>query len=240
LMSLIEATRVRAVEEARAEEEARERVQREQETVAAEEADSLKQEAAELRATALDTNPYQRPVAAPYLSSPGGGYYLNSTLLSAPLGQIVKAVVLVVETESPIHQTDLATRIAGMWAQRLGPRIQSRIMEACGSAESRGVIQRRDEFYWSLSAPDKCPVRSRAGTKIPANRVAPEEYREAIASILANGHAFSRHELVKEVRAVFGFSRTGALLDEAINREVDFMLSISKVGEGSTGIRLRM
>jgi hypothetical protein len=72
-----------------------------------------------------------------------------------------------------------------MWAQRLGPRIQSRIMEACSSAESRGVIQRRDEFYWSIAAPDKCQVRSRAGTKIPANRVAPEEYREAIASILA-------------------------------------------------------
>ena len=240
LMSLIEATRVRAIEEARAEEEARERVQREQDTVAAEEVESLKQEAAELRATALDTNPYQRPVAAPYVTSPGGGYYLNSTLLAAPLGQIVKAVVLVVETESPIHQIDLATRIAGMWAQRLGPRIQSRIMEACGSAESRGIVRRRDEFYWSISAPDKCPVRSRAGTKIPANRVAPEEYREAIALILANGHAFSRHELVKEVRAAFGFSRTGALLDEAINREVDFMLRTSKVGEGSTGIRLRM
>ena len=121
LMSLIETTRVSALEEARVEEEAREHVQREQETLAAAEAESLKQEAAELRATALDTNPYQRPVAAPYVTSPGGGYYLKSTLLAAPLGQIVKAVVLVVETESPIHQIDLATRIAGMWAQRLRP-----------------------------------------------------------------------------------------------------------------------
>jgi hypothetical protein len=57
--------------------------------------------------------------------------------------------------------------------------------------------------------------------------------------ILAKGHAFSRHEMVKEVRTVFGFSRTGAILDEAINREVDFMLHAGKVGEGSTGIRLR-
>ncbi len=126
-----------------------------------------------------------------------------------------------------------------MWGQRAGPRIQSRIIEACRSAENRGVIQRRGEFYWSISTPDKFPVRSRFGTKIPANRVAPEEYREAITLILVQGHAFSRHELVKEVRAVFGFSRTGAILDEAINREVDFMLQAGRVGEGSTGIRLR-
>jgi hypothetical protein len=57
--------------------------------------------------------------------------------------------------------------------------------------------------------------------------------------ILGKGHAFSRHELAKEVRAVFGFSRTGAILDEAINREVDFMLQAGKVGKGRAGIRLR-
>ncbi|MFS8086120.1 MAG: DUF3320 domain-containing protein, partial [Acidobacteriota bacterium] len=239
LVSLIEVTRVRAIEEARAEEEARERVQREEESKASEEAASLRQEAAELSATAFSSEPYQRPVASPYVSSPGGGYYLNSALLAAPLGEIVKAAVLVVDSESPIHQIDLATRVAGMWGQRLGPRIQSRITEACTAAESRGVINRRGEFYWSISAPDKCSVRSRAGTKIPANRIAPEEYREAMTAILAKGHAFSRHQLVNEVRAVFGFSRTGAVLDEAINREVDFMLRDGKVGEASTGIRLR-
>lgn len=239
LTSLVEATRTRAMEEAQAEKEARERVARENEIKLAEESEVLRQEAAELRASALHSEPYQRPVAAPYVATAAGGYYLNAPLLAAPLGDLVKASVLVIETESPIHQIDLAARVAAMWGQRAGPRIQSRIIEACRSAENRGVIQRRGEFYWSISTPDKVPVRSRFGTKIPANRVAPEEYREAITLILANGHAFSRHELVKEVRAVFGFSRTGAILDEAINREVDFMLQAGRVGEGSTGIRLR-
>jgi very-short-patch-repair endonuclease len=239
LLSLIEATRTRALEEAQAEKETRERVARENEIQLAEESELLRQEAAELSAAALKSEPYQRPIAVPYVATTAGGYYLNAPLLVAPLGDLVKASVLVIETESPIHQTDLTARVAAMWGQRAGPKIQSRIMEACRSAENRGVIQRRGEFYWSISTPDKVPVRSRFGTKIPANRVAPEEYREAITLILAKGHAFSRHELVKEVRAVFGFSRTGAILDEAINREVDFMLQAGKVGEGSTGIRLR-
>lgn len=239
LISLVEATRTRAMEEAQAEEEARERVSRENEIKLAEESEVLRQEAADLRASALHSEPYQRPVAAPYVATAAGGYYLNAPLLAAPLGDLVKASVLVIETESPIHQIDLAARVAAMWAQRAGPRIQSRIMEACRSAQNRGVIQRRGEFYWSISTPDTVPVRSRFGTKIPANRVAPEEYREAITLILEKGHAFTRHELVKEVRAVFGFSRTGAILDEAINREVDFMLHAGSVGEASTGIRLR-
>lgn len=239
LITLIEAMRTRAIEEAQAEKDARERFARENEIKLSEESEVLRQEAADLRASALHSEPYQRPVAAPYVTTAAGGYYLNAQLLAAPLGDLVKASVLVIETESPIHQIDLAARVAAMWGQRAGPRIQSRIMEACRSAENRGVIQRRAEFYWSISTPDRIPVRSRFGTKIPANRVAPEEYREAITLILAKGQAFSRHELVKEVRAVFGFSRTGAILDEAINREVDFMLQAGKVGEGSTGIRLR-
>jgi len=239
LISLIDGTRSRALEEAQAEKETRERVAKENETKLAEESELLRQEAAELSAAALKSEPYQRPVAVPYVTATVGGYYLNAPLLAAPLGDLVKACVLVIETESPIHQIDLTARVAAMWGQRAGPRIQSRIMEACRSAENRGVIQRRGDFYWSISTPEKLPVRSRLGTKIPANRVVPEEYREAITLILAKGHAFSRHELVKEVRAVFGFSRTGAILDEAINREVDFLLQAGKVGEGSAGIRLR-
>src|SRR6266446_3397800 len=238
LMSLIEATRVSAIEEARAEEEARERVQREEESKAAEEGANLRQEAAVMLATAVSSEPYQRPVAASYETTPGVGRYLPSQLLAASAGQIVRALIRVVDTESPIHMIDHATRVAGMWGHRLGPRIQSRIIEACGVAESCREIQRRGEFYWKTGATGKCKVRSRAGTGIPANRIAPEEYREAILDVLAKGHAFSRHQLVNEVRSVFGFSRTGAILDEAINREIDAMLHNGKVGEGSTGIRL--
>lgn len=239
LMSLIEAARARALEEGRAEREARERVSREGESQAAEEASSFGHESAEMQNTALGSEPYQRPGAAPYETTPGVGRYAASQLLAATTGQIVRAVVGVVETESPVHVIDLATRVAAMWGQRLGPRIQSRIIEACGVAETCESIQRRGEFYWKIGSRGKCKVRSRAGMRIPANRIAPEEYREAILRVLAKGHAFSRHLLVNEVRSVFGFSRTGAILDEAINREIDAMLHNGKVGEGSTGIRLR-
>src|SRR5260370_29758379 len=96
LISLVEATRTRAREEAQAEKEARERVARENEIKLAEESEVLRQEAADLRASALYSEPYQRPVAAPYVTTAAGGYYLNSPLFAAPLGDLAKASVLVI------------------------------------------------------------------------------------------------------------------------------------------------
>jgi hypothetical protein len=49
----------------------------------------------------------------------------------------------------------------------------------------------------------------------------------------AKGNAFSRAQLVNEVRGVFGLSRTSAILDEAINSAIDTLLSLGKLREGS-------
>lgn len=239
LNSLIEEDRARAHEEAAAELQARERLARESEARAAEDSERIKQEVAEIRATALEAEPYQRPFAAPYVMTPGEGKYATSNFYAATLGGLVKKVVLVVETESPVHQFDVLTRFAGMWGLRLGSRIQGRILQACESAKRRAAVRVRGDFYWSVSSRGKCTVRSRAGTRIPGDRIAPQEYREAILAVLAKGHAFSRTQLVNEVRSEFGFSRTGAILDEAINAAIDRLLNAGRLGEGSTGIRLR-
>lgn len=240
LISLIEEDRARAQEEAAADRQARERLAREAEASAAEDAERIKQEIAEIRSTALDSEPYERPFAAPYVKTPGEGKYATSNFYAVTLGDLVKLIVLVVETEFPIHRFDVLTRVAGMWGMRLGSRIQGRILQACESAEGGGAVRLRGDFYWSVSSGGKCIVRSRAGTRIPGDRIAPEEYHEAILAVLAKGHAFSRSQLVNEVRSVFGFSRTGAILEEAINSEIDALLGTGKLGEGSTGIRRRV
>ncbi|MDP9350425.1 MAG: hypothetical protein M3P51_02625, partial [Chloroflexota bacterium] len=98
---------------------------------------------------------------------------------------------------------------------------------------------RRGDFYWASAVQGRCPVRSRAGTRIPADRIAPEEYREAILAVLAQGHAFAREQLVGEVRSVLGYSRTGSQLEQAIGAEISSLLREGRLGEASTGIRLR-
>jgi len=246
LLQLIEETRARAREAEAAEREAQERTRAEAEARATAEAEAahtlaeLQGQENAIAAPARGDHPYKRPVASPYVITPGEGQYAGSDLLGAPFDQLTQAVTTVVETESPIHVPDLLSRVAGMWGARAGSRIQTRILGVCQAVERDGRIQRRSDFFWSSASGGRCTVRSRSGLGIPGNRIAPEEYREALLAVLADGHVFPRVQLTNEVRAVFGFSRTGAILDEAIGSAITLLLQEDKLGEASTGLRLRI
>jgi very-short-patch-repair endonuclease len=188
-------------------------------------------------AASVPPDEYARPVAAPYVFADGEGRYAGRELLGEPTAAIASAVASVVEVESPVHVDDVIARVAGMWDTRAGTRIHARIVEACKLAERQHLVERRGDF---LQHPGRdVAVRSRAGTRIPADRIAPEEYRAALMQVLAGGHGFARPALVTEVRSVLGFARTGAALDEAIGSALDAMLAEGVLGEGSTGVRLR-
>jgi very-short-patch-repair endonuclease len=236
ILRLIQEARTRSKEDAEAERQARERAAAEAATRAMEEAEAARKDAAVLAERTAGRS-YSRPVAPLYRVTPGEGRFAGKDILEAPISQLVGALTEVVKHESPIHAMDLFTRVAGMWGCRLGTRIQARIQEACSSAERGGAIQRRGEFYWGPD--DPCQPRSRTGVRIPANRIAPEEYAEAILAVLRTGFGFSRPQLVQEVRSVLGFSRTGALLDEAISAVIDDLVVRGRLGESSSGIRLR-
>ncbi|MEA2599306.1 MAG: hypothetical protein QOF89_298 [Acidobacteriota bacterium] len=236
LLRRIEEARARTVQEVEAEHLARERAAADAAVRAAEELEAVRREAAAIAASTAGKT-YERPTAPVYTLTPGEGRFAGRDILEAPLSQIVNAVAEVVAHEAPIHILELCTRVAGRWGSRLGSRIQDRIQEACASAERGGMIVRQGDFYWR---PDgSCPLRSRAGTRTSANRIAPEEYIAAIQGILATGFGFSRPQLIQEVRSVLGFSRTGALLEEAIGTVIDDLVRNGTLGEGSNGIRPR-
>jgi len=91
-----------------------------------------------------------------------------------------------------------------------------------------------------VSAPGAAvAVRSRAGTHIPPERVAPEEYRQAILTVLGTGQGFSREQLSNEVRALLGFGRATEPLHQAVEAQVSALLAAGQLGEGSTGLTLR-
>ena len=104
-------------------------------------------------------------------------------------------------------------------------------------AERQHLVERRGDFMWHPRR--EAVVRSRAGTRMPAERIAPEEYRAAVMMVLTTGRGFARPALVTEVRSVLGFARTSAALDEAIGSVLDAMLAEGLLGESSTGVRLR-
>ncbi|MEP6495551.1 MAG: DUF3320 domain-containing protein [bacterium] len=236
LLTLLAADQRRAIEEAEENRSAQARAaeQAHEEKMQSERAAA---EAATLAAAGPILSRYVRPVAEPYMMTPGEGRYQGSDFLAAPTSEILQAVLAVVQAESPIHRTDLFTRVAGIWGTRAGSRIATRIDQACSHGERDGLLGRRGDFLWGAAG--RCAVRSRIGTRIPADRIAPEEYQAAVLLVLKNGLGFTREQLTTEVRSVLGFSRTGPALEEAINSSISALLTIGQLGEGSDGIRSR-
>jgi very-short-patch-repair endonuclease len=235
LVRLIEQSRAQATQEAEAERIARQRLQAEEQAERrAREEEARKQVEADAQ---MDVKPYVRPVAAPYVHAGGEGQYEGSDILIASDSQVTQIIRNIVDVEGPIHEVDLFARVAAVWGTRAGTRIQSRLRGVLRLAEQNGLLQRRGPFLWNSNG--TCVVRTRAGSRIPADRICAEEYQTAVLQVLADGHGFSREQLLNEVRSVFGYSRTGPALEEAIGAAIEALLAARKIGEGATGIRKR-
>lgn len=155
-----------------------------------------------------------------------------------PISELLRPIRTVVEVEAPLHIKDLATRLAAAYGFRqVGKRIAAHVARTCAYGEHQGLLKRREDFIWALT--DQVSIRSRTGTGITAERIAPEEYRAAAVAVLQAKGALDRRALVNEIRALFGFNRTGAQLEQAIQTQVESLLLEGKLGEGGTGLMLR-
>lgn len=197
-------------------------------------ADGEEEPAAEMSA---QPGGYVRPQAPPYRITPGAGRHEGRDLLSEPPGVVRRAVEAVVQVEAPVHVDDLTARVAGMWGVRVGSRIEAAIRGACRQAEQAGTLKVRGQFVWAPSGPPT--VRSRSGARVAANRIPPEEYREAVLLVLRASGGLPRGQLVSEVRAVLGFARAGNVLEDAIGTAIEELVAAGIAGEGSAGLKLR-
>jgi uncharacterized protein DUF3320 len=155
-----------------------------------------------------------------------------------PVNQLAQIVLHIANIESPLHFDDLAKRTASAWGQRAGSRITAHLAEIVRLLHRENHIELRAEFIWKKGG--ELRIRSRVGTNIPAERIAPEEVQEAILMTLRTvQNGFTRQNLTNEVRALFGFNRTGAALKQVIDDAIEALLTRGVIGEGSAGIMLR-
>jgi Protein of unknown function (DUF3320) len=180
-----------------------------------------------------------RPPARPYTTAELSPIYAGQDLTAAPASFISQAIIEVVSVEAPLHVTDLAQRVAARWACNLSQRRTARIRAVAEACAREGKIMMKGDFIYAADDANGVIVRSRAGTRIPPERIPPEEYHDAVLTVLRAGDGLDRVTLTKAVRALFGFSRTGPVLEEAIGAAIESLLSEEVIGEGSVGIRLR-
>lgn len=180
---------------------------------------------------------YARPMAEAYQFASTEAVFGYQNLLDSPGQNVCNAILNVVDVEAPIHFKDLAARVAAVWGQTTGSKIIARIRQYVMHLEGSNRLALRGDFIWKPSG--EFAVRSRKGTNIPAERIANEEIEEAIMMVLRSGNEFTQSELLKEVRGVFGFSRTGSGLQQVITAVINRLLLEGVIGEGRVGIAIR-
>jgi very-short-patch-repair endonuclease len=142
----------------------------------------------------------------------------------APAHKIEDAVRRIVDLEGPIHEEEVAKRLASVWGlDRAGSRIQEIAKRALSSLRRSGHLHAGGEF-WSLSSPRDLLVRDRSEAESASLRKAeylpPAEISVAAAAIVKENIRVSVEELIVEIARRLGFQRTGTDLRDAIRKVV--------------------
>jgi REase_MTES_1575/Protein of unknown function (DUF3320) len=134
---------------------------------------------------------------------------------------ISTAILEVVEVEAPIHIKELSSRIADRWGlQSARQAVRRRIQSALQFLQVGGELRMDGEFIYDIDPTRTFQIRDRSLIKMPADRIAPEEYAAAIVAVLEAKPLLDRKQLAAHVRSLLGFSRTGQILENLINSQM--------------------
>ncbi|NQW57734.1 MAG: DUF3320 domain-containing protein, partial [Polynucleobacter sp.] len=131
--------------------------------------------------------------------------------------ELAKTVTKILEIESPIHQEELARRVARAFGlEKAGNRIQ----EATNKALRIIPSSEYDGEFWRLKEGSKKQVRSRSEVKsrtlLSAKYLPPEEILLGLNYLIKQSVQIEEAELVQQTSRLFGFSRCGPDLKDAI------------------------
>ncbi|MGH8226527.1 MAG: DUF3320 domain-containing protein [Steroidobacteraceae bacterium] len=138
--------------------------------------------------------------------------------------KVREAAQRIVEIEGPIHEEEVARRVATAWGlNRTGSRIQEATRRALRGLAKTGVV-REEGTFWSPAGATEVAVRDRSETASITLRKAeylpPAEIAAAAVAVVRECVRVEEGELVVEIARRLGFQRTGQELQEVIARVV--------------------
>ena len=154
-------------------------------------------------------DPYQ--LAEPAVSLFGWEFH------EVPLHHVAAWAVEVVDVESPVHEDEVAARVAAAAKlKRVGSRIRSHLTKAVHLGVREGALVRKGHFLWRPGH-EEATVRSRgdlpAGHKLRAPKmIPPEEIEAALLQVIEASYGISPDEVVARACRLMGFRRTGPKL----------------------------
>ncbi|WP_145537123.1 DUF3320 domain-containing protein [Yersinia alsatica] len=172
----------------------------------------------DINLSALSSNEYVE--ASPIKHS---SYELHDT----PVGILADLVEQIVVIESPVHFSEVVTRLRTSWGlQRSGARIEAAVEQAVSVACSKGNIVREESF---LSNPSSSPIlRNRQSVRSTGIRkpemIAPQEIASGIRQIIKNNLGATDDELVITVSRMLGFKSTSSTLRKVITDVIEALM----------------
>ena len=156
--------------------------------------------------------------ALPYWVDPGeSGNHLH----------MVDPLAALVEAEGPVHIEVVHERVRAWWdIGRVGANIRRNIDLAIGQAP---VIREGDFIDQPNRTIDRVRTPGRHGVIRKSDHVHVSEIALAVELLVRDVGAAERTEIVQQVARVFGWARTGALVDRRINEAMERVVASGRV-----------
>jgi very-short-patch-repair endonuclease/DNA polymerase III delta prime subunit len=177
----------------------------------------------------------------PYVTAKLSIAAYSATLHLVSLHRMPGWIKEVVDIESPVHQDEVARRIANSaGVKRIGRRIQVAFAQALSIAARDGLVTQKGQFLWR---PDTKTPKLRSRSQLPASSrrlslISPEEIALAILEVVRTSYGIPRDDIPEEVCRLFGFKRTTRGMRTPVNRVITKLLADGSVVEDGAYIRL--
>jgi very-short-patch-repair endonuclease len=170
-------------------------------------------------------NTEQEALCVPYIESSEKVFATNKAPHEVSIYERSKLAKKIVEIEGPIHQEEVARRVAKAFGlEKAGARIQTATLEGLKFANGLSV----ENNFWSIEGDIKKVVRNRSDVVNKnlekAEYLPPSEIRVALEHLVKSSVQIEDAELIQQVPRLFGFQRCGPdlkiVIQKILNQEV--------------------
>ncbi|MDP8761543.1 DUF3320 domain-containing protein, partial [Serratia marcescens] len=151
------------------------------------------------------------------------GYELHET----PLGILSEIIEQIVEIESPVHVSEVITRLRTAWGlQRAGARIEAVVNRAVNLVCNKGDILQDGQIL--IHQKSKIVLRNRQNVQSSGLRksemLPPQEIAVGISQVVKNNLGATEEEIVMSISRSLGFKATSGALRKVISEVIEQLL----------------
>ncbi|QPK00690.1 DUF3320 domain-containing protein [Enterobacter mori] len=145
-------------------------------------------------------------------------------LHETPTGILADMVEKIVFIESPVHLSEIITRLRTAWGlQRAGARIENVVSQAAQIACKKGKIYEENGFFFQKEALIQLRNRQNvlsAGLRKP-EMIAPKEIAAGAVDIIRDSLGATEDEIITAVSRMLGFKSTSSVLRRVISEVIE-------------------